>query len=94
MTEETVLVLESPGYFGRIGALLDQIPKRVLANYLVLRHVLDLAGATTDKMRQLQGETDPQNSLLYRLTVLPNHQKNYISMHAAQRMRGVLSSET
>ena len=78
VTEETVLVLESLGYFGRIGALLDQIPKRVLANYLVLRHVLDLAGATTDKMRQLQGETDLQNSLLYRLTVLPNYQ-NIIS---------------
>ena len=64
VTEETVLVLESLGYFGRIGALLEQIPKRVLANYLVLRHVLDRAGATTDKMRQLQGETDFQNSLL------------------------------
>ena len=69
VTEETVLVIESPGYFVRIGALLDQIPKRVLANYLVLRHVVDLAGATTDKMRQLQGETDFQNSLLYRLTI-------------------------
>ena len=65
VTEETVLVLESLGYFAKIGALLEQIPKRVLANYLVLRHVLDLAGATTDKMRQLQGEMDFQNSLLF-----------------------------
>ena len=65
VTEETVLVVESLGYFGRIGALLDQIPKRVLANYLVLKHVLDLAGATTDKMRQLQGETDFQTHFSY-----------------------------
>ena len=85
VTEETVLVLESLGYFGRIGALLDQIPKRVLANYLVLRHVLDLAGATTDKMRQLQGETDLQNSLLYRLTVLPPNHQNIISACALHR---------
>ena len=69
VAEETVLVLESLGYFVKIGALLEQIPKRVLANYLVLRHVLDLAGATTDKMRQLQGETDFQNSLLHGLGI-------------------------
>ena len=50
MTEETVLVIESAGYFGKIGALLELVPKRVLANYLVLRHVLDLSGATTETM--------------------------------------------
>ena len=54
VTEETVLVIESAGYFGKIGALLESVPRRVLANYLVLRHVLDLSGATTETMRRLQ----------------------------------------
>ena len=51
-------VIESAGYFGKIGALLEAVPKRVLANYLVLRHVLDLSGATTETMRRLQGWTE------------------------------------
>ena len=55
MTEETVLIIESAGYFSKIGALLESVPKRVLANYLVLRHVLDLAGATTETMQRLKG---------------------------------------
>ena len=49
------MVIEAAGYFGKIGALLRSVPKRVLANYLVLRHVVEMSGATPEKMRLLQG---------------------------------------
>ena len=49
------MVAISEWSLSKIGALLESVPKRVLANFLVLRHVLDLSGATTETMRRLQG---------------------------------------
>ena len=49
------MFIQAAGYFGKIGALLRSMPKRVLANHLVLRHVVEMSGATTEKMRLLQG---------------------------------------
>ena len=64
VTEDTIVVIESVGYFSKIGALLESVPKRVLANYLVMRHVLDLSGATTETMRRLKGGNMLRNSCL------------------------------
>ena len=51
LEDDTVISCPFPEYFGKIQALLDEADPRDVLNYLMMRHIMDMAPATTAEMR-------------------------------------------
>ncbi|XP_072019291.1 neprilysin-1-like isoform X1 [Amphiura filiformis] len=56
ITAETVIYNLSPRYFEQLGKLVEVTPKRIIANYLMVRVAMDAAEYLSTRIRQIRGD--------------------------------------